>query len=121
MEFAIGFHFPDVTSLIRGNVNQQLELGVVYALTLDVTITLLESDAKAVSDTCGPTSPPNAILILEAIQWRDECKKVCEIMGDTPVLFNMVPGAGSPDLAFEEAGGLGFRLTIFPGVFFSMC
>jgi 2-methylisocitrate lyase-like PEP mutase family enzyme len=30
------------------------------------------------------------IVILEAIQSREECKKVCEIMGDTPVLFSMV-------------------------------
>jgi 2-methylisocitrate lyase-like PEP mutase family enzyme len=60
------------------------------------------------------------ILILEATQSRERCKKVCEIMGDTPVLFNMVPGAGSPNLTAEEARELGFRLIIFPGVCLSM-
>ena len=56
------------------------------------------------------------VVILEAIQSKEECKKVCEIMGDTPVLFNMVPGAGPFDLTVEEAKALGFRLIIFPGV-----
>jgi 2-methylisocitrate lyase-like PEP mutase family enzyme len=60
------------------------------------------------------------IVILEAIQSREECKKVCEIMGDKPVLFNMVPGAGSPDLTVEEARELGFRLITFPGVCISV-
>jgi 2-methylisocitrate lyase-like PEP mutase family enzyme len=60
------------------------------------------------------------IVILEAIQSREECKKVCEIMGDTPVLFRMVPGAGLPDLTVEEANELDFRLIIFPGVCLSM-
>jgi 2-methylisocitrate lyase-like PEP mutase family enzyme len=60
------------------------------------------------------------IVILEAIQSREECKKVCEIMGDTPVLFSMVPGAGLPDLTVEEAKELDFRLIIFPGVCLSM-
>jgi 2-methylisocitrate lyase-like PEP mutase family enzyme len=41
-------------------------------------------------------------------------------MGDTPVLFNMVPGAGWPDLTVEEAKELGFKLIIFPGVCLSM-
>lgn len=56
------------------------------------------------------------VVILEAVQTKEECKKLCEIMGDTPVLFNMVPGPGSPDLTVEEAKELGFRLIIFPGV-----
>lgn len=56
------------------------------------------------------------VAFLEAIHSKEECKKVCEIMGDTPVLFNMVPGAGSPDLTVEEAKELGFRIIIFPGV-----
>jgi 2-methylisocitrate lyase-like PEP mutase family enzyme len=47
------------------------------------------------------------IMILEAIHSREECKKVCEIMGDTRVLFNMVPGAGSPDLTVEETRNWG--------------
>jgi len=50
MEFAVGFHFPEVTSLIHDNMNQQLGVEVADALTLDVTITLLESKAKAVPD-----------------------------------------------------------------------
>jgi 2-methylisocitrate lyase-like PEP mutase family enzyme len=41
-------------------------------------------------------------------------------MRDTPVLFNMLPGAGTPDLTVEEARELGFRLIIFPGVYLSM-
>jgi len=60
------------------------------------------------------------IVILEAIQSREECKKVCEIMGDAPVLFNMVAGAGSLDLTAEEARELGFRFIIFPGVYLSV-
>jgi 2-methylisocitrate lyase-like PEP mutase family enzyme len=56
------------------------------------------------------------VVILKAIQTKEECKKTCEIMGDTPVLFNMVPGPGSPDLTVEEAKALGFRLIISPGV-----
>jgi hypothetical protein len=50
MEFAVGFHFTEVTSLIHDNVNQQLDLEVLDALNLGVIITLLESNAKAVPD-----------------------------------------------------------------------
>jgi hypothetical protein len=60
MEFAVGFRLLEVTSLIHNNVHQQLDLEVVAALTLDVTIALLESDAKAVPDNfVGPTSRPS--------------------------------------------------------------
>lgn len=56
------------------------------------------------------------VAFLEALQSKEECKKVCDIMGDTPVLFNQVFGGASPDLTVEEAKELGFRLMIFPGV-----
>jgi 2-methylisocitrate lyase-like PEP mutase family enzyme len=59
-------------------------------------------------------------VFIDAIQTKEECKEVCEIMGNTPVMFNMCVGAGSPDLTVEEAKELGFRIIIFPGVCSSM-
>jgi 2-methylisocitrate lyase-like PEP mutase family enzyme len=60
------------------------------------------------------------VVFIDAIQTKDECRKVCETMGETPVMFNMCIGAGSPDLTVEEAKQLGFRIIIFPGVCSSM-
>ena len=56
------------------------------------------------------------IAFFEAMQSKEEAKRVCEIMGDTPVLLNMVPGGATPDLTVEEARALGFRIIIFPGI-----
>ncbi|KAI1620090.1 Pyruvate/Phosphoenolpyruvate kinase-like domain-containing protein [Exophiala viscosa] len=60
------------------------------------------------------------VVFIDAIKTKEECKKACEIMGNTPVMFNMCIGAGSPDLTVEEAKELGFRIIIFPGVCSSM-
>jgi hypothetical protein len=48
IEFTVGFRLLGVTSPLHYNINRQLELEVVNSLTLDVTIILLEPDAKAV-------------------------------------------------------------------------
>jgi 2-methylisocitrate lyase-like PEP mutase family enzyme len=56
------------------------------------------------------------IVFLEALQSKEEAKKVCQIMGDVPVLLNMVPGGTTPDMTVEEAKETGFRIMIFPGV-----
>jgi len=56
------------------------------------------------------------IVFFEALQSKEEAKKVCQIMGDVPVLLNMVPGGATPDMTVEEAKELGFRIVIFPGI-----
>lgn len=56
------------------------------------------------------------IVFFEALQSKEEAKKVCHIMGDVPVLLNMVPGGTTPDMTVEEAKEVGFRIMIFPGI-----
>ena len=56
------------------------------------------------------------IVFFEALQSKEEARKVCQIMGDVPVLLNMVPGGATPDMTVEEAKEIGFRVMIFPGV-----
>jgi 2-methylisocitrate lyase-like PEP mutase family enzyme len=56
------------------------------------------------------------IVFFEALQSKEEAKKVCQIMGDVPVLLNMVPGGTTPDITVEEAKEIGFRIMIFPGI-----
>jgi len=56
------------------------------------------------------------IVFFEAMQSKEEAEKVCKIMGDTPVLLNMVPGGATPDMTVDEARELGFRIIIFPGL-----
>jgi 2-methylisocitrate lyase-like PEP mutase family enzyme len=53
-------------------------------------------------------------VFLEALTTREECRKASKIMGDVPVLFNLVPKGASPDLSVEEAKALEFRIMIFP-------
>ncbi|KAK4905946.1 hypothetical protein LTR49_024832 [Elasticomyces elasticus] len=55
-------------------------------------------------------------VFLEALASKDEARKVCEIMGDTPVLLNMVPGGVTPTMNANEAREVGFRIMIFPGL-----
>jgi 2-methylisocitrate lyase-like PEP mutase family enzyme len=56
------------------------------------------------------------IVFFEALNSKEEARKVCQIMGNVPVLLNMVPGGTTPDMTIEEARELGFRIIIFPGI-----
>jgi 2-methylisocitrate lyase-like PEP mutase family enzyme len=56
------------------------------------------------------------IVFFEALKSKEEAKKVCQIMGNVPVLLNMVPGGTTPDMTVEEARELGFRIMIFPAI-----
>jgi 2-methylisocitrate lyase-like PEP mutase family enzyme len=55
------------------------------------------------------------IIFCEAMQSKEEAKKVCEIFGDTPCLLNMVSGGSTPEISVNEARDLGFRIIIYPG------
>jgi 2-methylisocitrate lyase-like PEP mutase family enzyme len=55
------------------------------------------------------------MVFFEALQSADEARRICELMGDVPVLLNMVPGGTTPSFSVEEAKDLGFRMIIFPG------
>ncbi|KAK0103387.1 hypothetical protein ONS95_005413 [Cadophora gregata] len=55
-------------------------------------------------------------VFLEALQSKDEARRICEMMGDVPVLLNMVPGGTTPDITVNEARELGFRIIIFPAL-----
>jgi 2-methylisocitrate lyase-like PEP mutase family enzyme len=56
------------------------------------------------------------VAFLEALQSKEEMEKVCKIMGDTPVLLNVVPGGVTPEYTIEEASKMGFRIIIYPGL-----
>jgi 2-methylisocitrate lyase-like PEP mutase family enzyme len=56
------------------------------------------------------------IVFFEALKSKEEARKVCHIMGNVPVLLNMVPGGTTPDMTIVEARELGFRIMIFPGI-----
>ena len=56
------------------------------------------------------------IVFLEALQNREEMVKVCKIMGDTPVLLNVVPAGVTPEFSIDEAREMGFRVIIYPGL-----
>ena len=56
------------------------------------------------------------VVFLEALQSKEEMEKVCKIMGDTPVLLNVVPGGVTPEYTIEEASKMGFRIIIYPGL-----
>lgn len=56
------------------------------------------------------------MVFFEALQSKEEAKKVCQIMGDVPVLLNVVPGGATPDMTVEEAQEIGFRIMIFPAL-----
>tara|TARA_R110002060_G_scaffold71282_1_gene79887 strand:+ start:142 stop:534 length:393 start_codon:yes stop_codon:yes gene_type:complete len=53
-------------------------------------------------------------VFLEALQSKEEAKRICDMMGDSPVLLNMVPGGTTPEITVDEAKALGFKNTIFP-------
>ena len=56
------------------------------------------------------------VVFLEALQSKEECQKICELMGNVPVLLNSVPGGVTPDLSMEEASAFGFKIMIYPGL-----
>jgi 2-methylisocitrate lyase-like PEP mutase family enzyme len=56
------------------------------------------------------------IVFFEALKSKEEAKEVCQIMGNVPVLLNMVPGGTTPDMTVEEPRELGFRIIIFPAI-----
>ena len=56
------------------------------------------------------------VAFLEALQSKEEMEKVCKIMGNTPVLLNVVPGGVTPEYTIEEASKMGFRIIIYPGL-----
>lgn len=57
------------------------------------------------------------VVFPEALKTTEECKQVCELMGNVPVLLNMVPKGDTPEMSADEAEALGFRIMIFPGLF----
>lgn len=56
------------------------------------------------------------VVFFEALKSKKEAKEVCQIMGNVPVLLNMVPGGTTPNMTVEEARELGFRIIIFPAI-----
>lgn len=56
------------------------------------------------------------VAFLEAMQSPDECRRVCQLMGDTPVLLNSVAGGVTPSMSRDEARDVGFRIQIHPGL-----
>ncbi|KIW49928.1 hypothetical protein PV05_11561 [Exophiala xenobiotica] len=56
------------------------------------------------------------VVFLEALRTKEQMEKVCKIMGDTPILLNVVPNGVTPELSIEEARQIGFRIMIYPGV-----
>lgn len=56
------------------------------------------------------------VVFFEAMQSKEEAKRVVEIMGSTPCLLNMVPGGSTPSMTVNEAKEVGFRIMIFPGL-----
>jgi 2-methylisocitrate lyase-like PEP mutase family enzyme len=53
-------------------------------------------------------------VFFEALQSKDECERICKLMGDVPVMLNVVPGGVTPSLSVSEARTVGFRIIIFP-------
>jgi 2-methylisocitrate lyase-like PEP mutase family enzyme len=54
------------------------------------------------------------VAFLEGVESREQAAQFCVDMGETPCLFNNVPGGVSPDFSVEEARELGYRIVIFP-------
>ncbi|EXJ83388.1 methylisocitrate lyase [Capronia coronata CBS 617.96] len=55
-------------------------------------------------------------VFLEAMQTREEMEKVCKLMGDIPVLLNVVPGGVTPEYPIDDLVKMGFRIIIYPGL-----
>jgi 2-methylisocitrate lyase-like PEP mutase family enzyme len=56
------------------------------------------------------------VAFLEGPTSVTECRKVCQDLGDAPVLLNMVPGGTTPALSVSEAQEMGFRIMLHPGL-----
>ena len=56
------------------------------------------------------------IAFLEGILNMEQCKRVCEELHPSPVLYNMVQGGVSPQLTVDQAKELGFKIIIFPSL-----
>ncbi|KAF2761332.1 Phosphoenolpyruvate/pyruvate domain-containing protein [Pseudovirgaria hyperparasitica] len=54
------------------------------------------------------------VAFLEGIRNEAQATAVCEIMGETPMLLNLVPGGLTPNWSMRQAQDLGFRMTIVP-------
>lgn len=54
------------------------------------------------------------VVFLEGLTTLEQCSRVCNDLGPTPVLLNMVAGGITPDLSVDEATRLGFKIVIFP-------
>ena len=54
------------------------------------------------------------VAFLEGVTDAEMAKRFCRDMGETPCLFNNVPGGVSPDLSVEETRQCGYRIAIYP-------
>jgi 2-methylisocitrate lyase-like PEP mutase family enzyme len=55
------------------------------------------------------------MLFVEAPKTHAELKRIAPVLGDVPLMANMVEGGKTPVLAAAELEALGFALVIFPG------
>lgn len=56
------------------------------------------------------------VVFLEGVRSEEEARRVCDVMGETPVLLNMVQRGLTPNWTSEEAHEMGFRVVIWPGI-----
>jgi 2-methylisocitrate lyase-like PEP mutase family enzyme len=54
------------------------------------------------------------MLFIEAPVGREQVERVAKAFSGIPLLYNMAASGKTPDLAADELGRLGFRLSIFP-------
>lgn len=54
------------------------------------------------------------VAFLEGVSSVEEAKRICRDMGETPCLYNCVPGGVSPVLNVQEAKDCGYGLMITP-------
>ena len=52
----------------------------------------------------------------EGLTSKEEAREICRLMGDTPVLLNMVSSGVTPEFTVDEARAAGFRIMIFPAI-----
>ncbi|KIW26157.1 uncharacterized protein PV07_09274 [Cladophialophora immunda] len=55
------------------------------------------------------------VAMLEAIQTREQVRRLCEVLSPVPVLYGMVQGSSTPHLTVTEAQELGIKIIIYPG------
>lgn len=54
------------------------------------------------------------VAFLEGMTTQEQVERVCKDMAPTPVLLNMVAGGNTPEVAFDEANRLGYKIVIYP-------